>query len=230
MGNQNYLPNGDSGRVTWFGNAKIKLPGYQTVLGLTAGEITQFQKDADAFIYTVSLLDTIKQSHQNTTAYKNMLKDSNGQALGAFPAVPAIPSPPATVTGGVFDRVRALMQRIKTAPGYTEAIGQDLNIIAPKNVIDVSAISPELKGKLDVGRPHLKWQKGIADSTDLYADYNDGNGFHLIGRFTRREFIDSTPIVAGKVADEFRYKAMFVIDDEQVGLMSQVFTITVLKQ
>ncbi|HEY0031004.1 MAG TPA: hypothetical protein VGC65_09620 [Bacteroidia bacterium] len=225
-----YLPANDSERVSWINNISVKLPAYQTVLGLSAAEIAQVKQDSDMYAYTVNFTNIIKQTQQNATAYKNLLKhDPDGQIIGGLPSFPVLPPPPPAVPAGIFDRTRYLIQRIKNSPGYTNSIGQDLDIIAPVNAIDYSLLCPELKGKLNVGRPHLKWQKGVAAAVDLYADYNDGKGFRWIGRFLRKEFIDQTPIADGKVADEFRYKAVYVINDDQVGKMSQIFAITVLK-
>jgi hypothetical protein len=230
MPNTDYIPNADADRVSWINNAATKLPAYQTVLGLTTADTTQLAKDSAMYAYTVNLLNIIKQTQQNATAFKNLLKhESAGQVLGGIPAMPVLPVAPPAVPAGIFDRTRSLMQRAKNSAGYTDAIGQDLNIVASINTVDLTSITPELKGKLDVGRPHLKWQKGYADAIDLFADHNDGAGFVLIGRFLRSEYLDITPLAVGKVAEEYKYKAVYVINDEQVGIMSQVFSITALR-
>ena len=44
------------------------------------------------------------------------------------------------------------------------------------------------------------------------------------------EYLDTTPLATSKIADDFKYKAIFVIGDEQVGQMSQVITVRALKQ
>jgi len=87
-----------------------------------------------------------------------------------------------------------------------------------------------LKGSSDVGRPHLRWKKGVAQAVDLYADHNDGNGFVLIGRFLRPQYLDVYPLAAGKISDTYKYKVIYVIADEQVGLMSPIITITASRQ
>jgi len=144
--------------------------------------------------------------------------------------MPVLPTAPAPVPSGILNRVRSLVQRIKTAPGYTDAIGQDLNIIAPVNTVDISTLMPVLKAKADVGRPHLKWKKGIAEALDLYCDHNDGNGFVFVGRFLRPEYLDLTQPSGGKISDSFKYKGVYVIADQQVGQMSQVLTCTASRQ
>ena len=230
MSNTDYIPTADADKATWLQNAAVKMPSYQAAFNLTEDDIIQLSKDNDMYAYTLNMLNIINQTQQNATAYKNLLKHQSGnQTLSALPAMPPLPPAPPAVPAGIFDRTRALMQRIKNSPAYTEAIGQDLNIIPAISTVDLNAISPVLKGTLDVGRPHLRWSKSEADAIDLYADHNDGTGFHLVGRFMRAEYLDVTPVPSGKVAEEFKYKAVFVIDDAQVGVMSQVFSITAMR-
>ena len=225
-----YIPSADADKAAWLQNATVKLAVYQTTLNLTEEDLQQVVRDSDMFAYTLNLQNIIKQTQQNVTAYKNLLKHQSGnQQLNAVPTLPVFPTAPTMVDAGIFDRMRSLVQRIKNSPGYTEAIGQDLDVIPPITSIDLNAISPVLKGALDVGRPHLKWQKGEADAIDLYSDHGDGTGFHLVGRFMRNEYLDVTPVPAGKAAEEYKYKAVYVIGDTQVGVMSQVFSITALR-
>lgn len=230
MSNTDYIPTADTDKATWLQNAAIKVPTYQALFNLTEADVVQLTNDSAMYTYTLNMLNVYKQTQQNATAFKNLLKhETHGQTLGEMPTVPTLPPPPAAVPAGIFDRTRALMQRIKNSPAYTEAIGQDLDIIPAINVVDINTICPVLKGVLDVGRPHLRWSKGEADAIDLYSDHNDGTGFHLTGRFMRTEYLDVTPVPSGKAAEEYRYKAVYVIDDAQVGVMSQVFSMTALR-
>ena len=227
---QTYLPTTDSDRVVWLNNLNNKLSNYATLLNISAADVTQTGKDYTMYFYTVNALDLLKQSQQYATAFKNALKHASGQQIGSVPVSPSLGTAPAAVPAGIFDRVRLLVQRIKNHPSYTNSIGQDLNIIAPVDTTDVNTILPVLTSKLDVGRPHLKWPKGISDASDVYADHNDGNGFVLVGRFVRSEYLDTTPLATGKIADEWKYKAIYVIADTQVGLMSQILTVRAMKQ
>lgn len=225
-----YLPNTDSERVVWLNNFNNKLSNYVALLNILEADVTQTGKDYAAFSYVVYATDQLKQTQQNATAYKNAIKHADGQPIGSIPVVPNLGVAPESVPAGIFDRVRMLVQRIKNHPAYTDSIGQDLNIIIPVDVTDPNIIQPALNYKLDVGRPHLKWQKSIAEAIDLYADHNDGNNFMLVGRFIRGEYLDITALSPGKIADDWKYKAIFVIADQQVGQMSQVITVRAMKQ
>ncbi len=108
-------------------------------------------------------------------------------------------------------------------------MGQDLGIIAPTQTIDTSTMQPDLSVKLDAGRPHLKCTKGFADAIDLHVDRKDGAGFTLIGRLLKTDYIDVTPLPANTLLADWAYKAMYVIGNENVGLMSPVVDVVVKK-
>ena len=226
----NYIPNGDADKGIWMGNFSSKLPTYATVVGITAAEVTAIQKDALMYQYILSMLEGYKQTVNNITSYKNLLKHAVGQQhLGALPVAPTLATAPATVPEGVFDRVSKLVKRIKASVSYTEAMGNDLGIIAPTQSFDRTILQPDLKVNLDAGRPHIKCVKGYADAIDLYVDRKDGAGFILIGRLLKTDYIDTTNLPATIAIVEWDYKAMFVVGNDNVGLMSPVVSVIVKK-
>lgn len=230
MSNSRFIPVADNDKVVWLNNFTTKMSLYATPLGVTSAELSSLQKDNAYFSYIISMMEVYRQNLLNLAAYKNMLKKAvNMQHIGALPTLPTLPTAPPSVPEGVFDRVSKLILRIKGSLSYTDAIGNDLGIVTPSETIDVTTLQPDLKIVLDVGKPHLKWKKGITDALDLFCDHNDGLGFTLIGRLTRNEYIDITPLGAGKVIDEWSYKAVYVIADTQVGLYSKVTSVSVKK-
>lgn len=224
----NYLPGTDAEKVVWINNFSSKIGGYAVSLGIAPAEVTSVANDKAFFQFMVNMLDSYKQTVNNITSYKNLLKHaSGGQHLGAIPTPPALGTAPAAVPEGVFDRISRLVQRIKASANYTESIGNDLGIIAPTNTVDVNTLQPDLTLKLDAGRPHIKCAKGVADAIDLYVDRNDGIGFKSIGRLLKTEYIDSSTLPAGVSLAEWKYKAMYVIGNDNVGIMSNIESIVV---
>lgn len=225
-----YLPTADSDRVIWLNNFSTKIGTYATSVGVTSAEVTQIQKDASMFQYIMNLVEIYKQTLNNLVSYKSLLKRPIGQQhLGAIPSLPTLAAPPAAVSEGVLTRIAAIVKRIKASANYTENMGQDLGIIAPIQSIDLSTLQPDLTVKLDAGRPHIKSSKGIADALDLYVDRNDGAGFILIGRLIKPDYIDTANLPAGTLLAEWDYKAMFVIGNDNVGLMSPIVSVIVKK-
>lgn len=226
-----FLPVTDSDKAVWLNNFAAKLGTYAAAVNVTAAEVTATQKDAAFFQYIINLQEVYKQTLQNITAYKNLLRHASGQQhlSATVPALPTLAAAPPAVPEGVFDRVSKLAARIKASTSYTDNMGSDLGIIAPSSNFNTDALQPDIKVKLDAGRPHLRWTKGDADALDLYADRNDGAGFVLQGRLMRPEYIDTHDLAAGKVIDEWHYKAIYVIADQPVGQYSPAISITVKK-
>ena len=225
-----FIPNGDADKGIWLSNFNAKLPTYANLVGITAAEVTAIQKDTAMFQYILSMLEAHKQTVNNITSYKNLLKHAVGQQhLGAIPSPPTLGTAPATVPEGVFDRISKLVKRIKASANYTEAMGNDLGIIAPTQTIDIATMQPDLKVSLDADRPHIKCSKGYADAIDLYVDRKDGAGFVLIGRLLKLDYIDVVSLPTNTVLAEWDYKARYVIGNDPVGLMSAVVSVVVKK-
>jgi hypothetical protein len=230
MSTSKFIPTGDSDKVVWLNNFTTKMSLYAAQLGVTPAELIALQKDNTYFTYLISMMEVYRQNLLNLAGYKNMVKHAVGQQhIGTLPILPTLPPAPPSVSEGVFDRVSKLVARIKASLSYTDNIGSDLGIIGASSSVDVATMQPEIKIVLEVGKPHLKWKKGYSDAIDLYADHNDGQGFVLIGRLIRNEYMDITPLAVGKVYDEWSYKAIYIIDDVQVGLYSKVTSVDVKK-
>ncbi len=225
-----YIPNSDSDRTVWLNNFSTKINTYAALVGITAAEVTAIQKDTAMYTYIINMLEVYKQTLNNITSYKNLLKHAVGQQhLGAIPSPPTLAAAPTAVSEGVFDRISKLVKRIKASTSYTDAIGNDLGIIAPVQTIDVATMQPELKVSLDADRPHIKCSKGYADAIDLYVDRKDNAGFVLIGRLLKLDYIDAVSLPASTVLAEWDYKARYVIGNDPVGLISAITSIVVKK-
>ena len=230
MSHAKFIPTSDADKGIWLNNFTAKFAVYAVLLGFTPAEVTAQQKDNAFYQFLISTIEMFRQYLLNLAGYKNMAKHANAQQhIGAFPAPPSLATVPAAVAEGIFDRVAKTATRIKAHVNYSENIGSDLGIISPVETVDVAAMQPEIKYKLEVGKPHLKWVKGYSDAVDLYADRNDGQGFILVGRLIRNEYLDATPLATGKVYDEWKYKAIYIIADVQVGLYSQIISVDVKK-
>ncbi|MES2515959.1 MAG: hypothetical protein V4580_17530 [Bacteroidota bacterium] len=224
-----YLPASDVDRLMWLTNLNLKIPGYATVLGLSAADVTSLQNDTAAFNYIINLQESIKQTMQYVNAYKALMKRAvDQQQLGAMPVVTVLP-PPAAVPEGMFGRIHKLVKRIKASLNYTDSIGADLSIIASVSRENLQILQPRLKIKLIGDHPHIKCAKGQADAMDLYVDRKDGHGFVLIGRLLKLDYIDKAPLPLDNAILEWSYKGRYVVGNDVVGLMSSLAGVVVRK-
>ena len=223
MANQ-YLPTNEQERATWLTGFSGKLPTYSTVLGLVQATLDGLKQDAAYYAWTMAALTAFRDYAQAWTAYKNAL--ATGTILGDAPIAPTLPTAPALVTPDVFGRLSRLVITIKNAPGYTEAIGEDLGIIAPKS----ASPKPEtLKPLLKVSRIALgeliKWSKQGNRRLVLHLEVDrDGTGWHFLALDTEPDYIDTLAPAAPATG---KYRAQYRLGDVPTGEWSDVVSVVV---
>ena len=226
-----YLSTTDQGKADFLDNLGNKIPSYQVTLGLTPADVTSVQNDAAMFNYLLDMQEGYKTAKQDISKYKNALRDGPlGISPNALPIAPVLPVAPALVNDGIFIRIYKLGARIKAAPAYTEAIGEALGLVGDEQVIDIPNLKPVLKHRLDAGRPMIIWKKGPADAIDIYVDRKDGGGFVFLVTDTFPDYLDTFPVPAGVQTAVWDYKAVYSINDEQVGQFSDPMPVTVSRQ
>jgi hypothetical protein len=231
-----YLPKTDDALVAWFDNFQVKFIGYSTALGMVALQ-ESVQADFGNLQYVVALADRYRAESKERTAYKQVMRDG--------PIGTPTPAPPTTaevalgadpVAPGIVPRLRALVQRIKTHPSYTIAMGQDLGIIGPGSGDgdgDVSLLSdplPRPENTVAVVLPdsevRLKWVKKTFDGVLVESQRATETVWTQIGMDTSSPYLDSRePLVVG-VPELRRYRLRYVKTDDPIGDYSDVITVT----
>lgn len=226
-----YLPVGDMNIANWYANFSSKMNSiYGFGLDFTPAELSSIQNDSTALSNSVLNKENLRQSALATTAYVRMLMRSSQQTtIGQMPVAPSLLPMPANMLNGILNRLAIYVNRIKHHAGYTTAMGQDLGIIAPPDTFDPATAKPGLTIRLSGGYPVVKWKRGKADGVYLYADRRDGNGFVLINKFIRTEYVDIEPLPPNTFSVNWDYKARYMIDDDEIGLFSDVVTINVIR-
>lgn len=219
-----YMPKDDNGKMALLDLLATRLPIYADTLEIREADIASLQADAAAFRYMINAYNVIQGNARLWTAFKNLQRDG-GSGSGAFPAAANLPAPVPSVLPGIIPRITALIARIKTARNYTEAIGQDLNIVGSTQVIDPDGWKPIIDIAVKAGRPVIQWTKGDADSIEIWADRGDDKGlsFHTIT--TDPAYTDASPTPGTSAL--WKYKAIYRLRDEQVGSWSDVISVAI---
>ncbi|MEK7449525.1 MAG: hypothetical protein AAB019_08575, partial [Planctomycetota bacterium] len=189
MPQHDFIPKSDLGMAAFLRNLANKIGGYAATFGLSPAEVASVQNDAARFTYILKVQEAYKTFKQAISGYKDMLRDGPMDTAISELVFPTLPAAPTPVSNGIFIRIRKMIGRIKATPGYTEAIGEDLGIVADEQVIDVLNLKPVLKSRLDGGRPLIIWTKGSADSIEIYVDRKDGAGFVFLAIDTYPDYI-----------------------------------------
>ena len=224
MAKNYYMPKDDSGKAELLEHLATRLPIYAELLEISTADINRLQADATAFRYTLSAFNVVQGNGRLWTAFKNLQRDG-GTGTTAYPPAANLPAPAQAVPLGIVPRLSGLIARIKTARNYSDAIGQDLNIVGTTQVIDPASWKPVIDISVTAGRPTLQWSKGTADSIEVWADRGDDKGFNFYTITTEPNFTDTTTSPA--TAALWKYKAIYRMRDEQVGNWSDVISVAV---
>ena len=226
MAKKSFMPADDGGKRTFLNTFAAELPLHSAAVGVTAAEVTQTTADAAFFGYLVDSRNAYDAKTQEWTAYKNTARD--GGTLGTLPAAPVLTTPtPAVVPSGIFVRISSLAARIKKHPAYTDAIGQDLGIVGADQTIDPTTMKPVLDLSLQAGHPNVGWTKSGMDSIEIWADRGTGT-FVFMTIDTSPNSLDTFALPAPGASAVWKYKAIYRLNDEQVGSWSDVATIGVM--
>ena len=207
---------------------KNTIGNYAIVLDLSPAEVAAQAADADFFKYICECQQSIQNSAQAFTAWKNITRV--GGTLTGTPQLPVFPPTVPVVAGGVEARFRALVKKIKAHPNYTISLGDGLGIESPNHVApDLATIQPVISLKYSGDRVHVVWGWGghgvYLDMIEIQVDRGDGKGFVLLAYDTTPGYIDPTPMPAAPV--KWTYRAGYRVGDQRVGEWSAETAITV---
>lgn len=223
MPDQDFIPKDDEGKAALFERFRTAIPVHAAALGLSAADTAGQAADAAWFRYILNRAIVTRNAGSQWTAYKKRVLERGGEAtLPVDPPLP-LPEPPA-VAPGILARFRALVRRIKVAPGYTVAVGEALGIVSTEAADpDPATLAPRISLRITGGQVVVVWNKGKQEGVEIQKD--SGNGWEYLAADTRPNFTDPTAFPAPPAV--WKYRAIYTRDAQKLGQLSQVAAITV---
>jgi len=208
---------------------KLEFALLASALGFTAEQILAFLADLNWVIYNCR---SAADAQTNSTAWVQFrdthLDGDPGTPVGPPPGTtgPAVPSG-AVPANGIIARIRAMIQRIKSSPGYTPAIGQALRIVPTVVPVDDSNAKPNTRGKaLPMFKAELRCKRGDFDAVrtrcrrDGEADWTD------LGLSVGTKTLDERPPIEPGKPEVRTYEQIYVRDNQPVGQWSDSVRVT----
>jgi len=173
-----------------FQNIRAKSDIYMSILPLTTTQVERLNLICDIYLNAYNFATQAKAAMEGVTNWRDNI--FYGQpATTAAPPAPVFPT--ATMpTGsfiGIIEEFRKMVDLIKSSPGYTRAIGEDLMIVAPvasgadTNAIN-NPIAPELKVSTSSGY-NVTIAGSLKGMDAMRVEYRAKNGsWTLAGFFT----------------------------------------------
>jgi hypothetical protein len=222
------VPNVETELVPWLGNFSAKLSNYAATLDLSPAQVTQTQDEIAYLVYLLNeRIPLERQTLAATLEFKNFMKDGDASASlpATLPGTTAPPVYPAAVLPGIMGRLRKLVQNIKTRPGYTETIGQDLGILAGTTTSLPESPTLTLISAI-AGGVQLNWNKGGWTGVKVQGRIN-GNPWGDLGVDLYSPFVDTRALTTPGQAEAREYRACYLDGDDAQTSFSQVLEVTV---
>jgi hypothetical protein len=224
-----YLPGTDTGKMQWLNNFVAKLPNYKERLGITDETLKEYLQDAENYAYMIGGMEKFRKFTVQITAQKNLLSNGtkNPNATGGMPPAPPTPTLPHPLVANIFGRVGKLVQSIKSSKNYDVPMGKDLGIIGEETAKSLTELKPVLTYNLKAGRPNIKWKKKGMQGINIYADRGDGKGYQFVATDINPDYLDTHPLPPAGQAALWKYKAIYIDRDEEIGQMSDELSVSV---
>ena len=243
MKHQRYYPTAIAEQGNWNGNFADKLPAYQTALGLSDILATAAVADARYMQYYLNQwLTDVRAFSQAATQALETLSSGTGSAaymLPVFspPQLPpgnpaATPPIPATVpvAPGALNRIFDVVQIIKRSPGYSDAIGDDLDIIGVEDSTEATRPSftakAEGSGAGGCNCVKIRHKRYGHYAVAVYSKRGTGD-FELLGISAEAVYMDERPLMVPGQPEIRQYKLRFWDAGAENGDWTDIVTLTV---
>jgi hypothetical protein len=230
MAKTDYIEQNDDAFNKQLQTFKNTIPNYSTLLGVAAAQMTAQAADAAYFDYNLKCASIMVNSSQQWTGWKNLERDGGTPPASGAPIAPVLPTVVTAVAPGVESRFRALVQLIKANPNYNPTIGEALGIEgAQQTGPDLTTVQPVISAIISGNHVYVKWGWGgnsaYLDICELQVDRGDGKGFGLLAYDTTPGYTDTQAFPTAPAT--WTYRAIYRVDDSQVGVWSQPASVTV---
>ena len=230
MPKSDYLSTSDDAFSAQLKTFKLNIPSYSALLGVSAAQVTNQAADSDYFAYVLACQQTMQNGAQQWTKWKTLVSGGGSAPATGAPVLPTFPTAVAAVPLGVKVRFRALVKQIKANANYNAAIGEALGIEgAEQTMPDLSAIAPVITATISGNHVAIGWGWGgngnYLDACEIQVDRSDTHGFVLLTYDTTPGYTDTMPFPAAPV--KWSYRAIYRVGDTQVGVWSNVVSVTV---
>ena len=233
MKRNTYYPVRQADQIVWLANYSNKLPALTATLGLTAAQVSTAVADCGWLVYVLQTwLPAGRAWALATTDAAAEAQNGDGSALMALPVftAPALPTGIVAVNTGALTRIFALVQSIKDGGQCSNTNATNLGIVGSAQTgPDLTTVQPVISVSTMGNVVNVKWGWGgnsaFLDSCEIQVDRADGKGYVLLTIDTTPGYTDTQPFPAASV--KWTYKAIYRLDDSQVGLWSQPASVTV---
>lgn len=194
-----YLPRTEGELIIWLENFIVKIGTHGATLGLDPATISELQDAAQAIIDDINLTTQKKEQWKAQVETKNTTKTEK------------------------LETITSKVNQFKEEETYTPTIGDDLGVEGTEDDFDQLTYKPTLTVQnIQQGRL-LKFSKSKTHGAHLYRRNKGEGSWTFLALDTHSPYLDSEEFAQ---PTEVEYKAVGVIDGEEIGVDSDIVGIT----
>ena len=232
MAKADYIKQNDADFSAQLITFKNVIPDYSTILDVTPAAVSAQAADADYFAWCLQLQELLRNSSQQASTWKTLIRNGGTPPASGAPVVPKFPPGPAAVEPGIEPRFRALAQQCKAASAYNQSIGDALGIVGPEQAApDYPTLQPAINAVINGTQVLVDWNWGgyrnFLGQCELQVDRGEDNGpgFVLLAIDTTPGYTDTHPFPPKPA--KWSYRAIYHAGDSRVGEWSNPVSVTV---
>lgn len=198
-----FMPNKRAERYFWWKNLSDKITVEGPKFDLAAGEITVAKGIADDQIAKMEATDSAQATLDGKRA-EERASDAANQAA-----------------------IRLKIRNWKTLPGYPASGSEGvLRLKGTESVFDPGAFKPVIKVSIEGGVIKVDFIKSGCDSMVVYCRLRGTTTWTKLGTDSESPYFDTKPLANPNVPEVREYMAMGMINDEEIGLPSDIVSVT----
>ena len=197
-----YIPTNEGDLITWLQNVSRQIPAIGAALGMSAADIQLMQETADKIVTKIGAYNYAKTEYNRTRADKETEK-----------------------LAGLSYLVVALTH-LMANPNWTDAFANTLATNSTPTVLDFTSYKAEVKCKVTGGEVLLRILKRGVKAVNIYSRIGNTGPFVLLERVNMSTYIDRRSLATPGIAEIRQYMVMGVHNDKEIGLPSDIITIS----
>jgi len=203
-----------------------ELADFLALLGFDAAEETEAVNDAAFMAWLVKCAAISAKYKLAWTAFLDLARTGSATVLVLTPPeVPVFDPMPTLVLPGIQKRFTQKAAKAKANPNCSENIQKTLGIFTtPDGSVH---LAPDLTAKEDAGYPQLYFHKYGYATVNIYRNTGTGYGSTPFKTLTKSPYLD-TDLPAIGVSGQYKYKAIYVVNDVETGNFSAEVSVNVM--
>ena len=198
-----FIPRSEDKLLNWLGNLKKQIALVAPVLNLSQSE------EDEAIGFCDNMIKSINGCEDARVIYNTKVKEK------------------ATILVNESKNIRELANRIKTNKAYTEAIGNQLQIVGTSTSdIDELTFKPTISVQLGHDFVRIKFTKNGVDGVNVYTRLSGEKTWTFLARDTHSPYDDHRPLAVSGTPEVREYQCMGVVNDVEIGQPSDIVSAT----